>query len=167
MCLPGCIELLAICAGTSTKNRPAAAQFNEVTELPPIATIRNAARAAADPNSTLEKKPPSATRMPDEPPRTWAIHRALAQFLTPRPASTLNSFADPPALVSTSHEDGGLSRLSKGSTYDESIARASMSSSTVCLCLRSPSSMLIYLFVSRTSGMRCERGCAGVKESDC
>ncbi|KAH8992965.1 hypothetical protein EDB92DRAFT_1944912 [Lactarius akahatsu] len=104
--------------------------FKEVTVLPPIPTTmsggwsdafaltQGADGPFADPVST----PPSAVRLPDESPRT--------PLVLP-PALTLDPFIDPPALVSTPLDDDGPSRLSKGSSYDESIARASISSSHV------------------------------------
>ncbi|KAI9441089.1 hypothetical protein BJY52DRAFT_1195194 [Lactarius psammicola] len=88
----------------------------------------------ADPDSTIEKKPP------DESPRT---HRATVPSLVPLPAPTLCPFSDPPALVSMFPDDDGPSRLSKGSMHDESMARASVSSIHVSSHLRSPSSTTI------------------------
>ncbi len=135
----------------------------EVTVLPPIPTMggwsdlagafasaepkleQDADDPFADPDSMLEKKPPGTTRLSDEPPRTQAIRRVRvpSAVLLPTPTPTLDPFADPPALVSTSPDSDGPSRLSKGSMYDESIARASMSSSHVRSHLCSPSSMTI------------------------
>jgi hypothetical protein len=106
------------------------ALFKEETGLPPIPArpagvfVQDAdpfdADPFADPDSTLENKPP-----PGEP------HRVLAPSLVLPPIPALDPFADPLVLVSTSHDGDGLSRLSAGSIYDESIARASMSSNNV------------------------------------
>jgi hypothetical protein len=106
------------------------ALFKEETGLPPIPArpagvfVQDAdpfdADPFADPDSTLENKPP-----PGEP------HRVLAPSLVLPPIPALDPFADPLVLVSTSHDGDGLSRLSAGSIYDESIARVSMSSSNV------------------------------------
>lgn len=104
--------------------------------LPPIPTMgyrsdlaraqADAAFAPAEPkpaqeaDSTLEKKLPSVIRPPDEPPL------AIPSLVLPPP--TLDPFADPPTLVLSTSPDGtgpGLSRLSKGSTYDESVAAPS------------------------------------------
>jgi hypothetical protein len=89
------------------------ALFKEETELPPIPV-----RPTADP---YDNKP-----LTDEPPRM------LAPPLVLPPMPTLNPFADPLALVSTSLDGDGPSRLSAGSIYNEPIARASMTSSDVC-----------------------------------
>ncbi|KAF8260958.1 hypothetical protein EI94DRAFT_1811016 [Lactarius quietus] len=91
--------------------------FKEVTVLPPI---------PADP-----------ARASLEPPRSTRLLDVLPSLVLP-PAPTLDPFADPPEVVSTSLEGDGLSRLSSGSVYDESIARASMTSSHVRSRLRSP-----------------------------
>ncbi|KAH9033520.1 hypothetical protein EDB85DRAFT_2228289 [Lactarius pseudohatsudake] len=92
--------------------------FKEVTVLPPIPTMSGgwseAFAGADDPFADPVSIPTSATRLPDESPRT--------------PALTLDPFIDPPALVSTPPDDDGPSRLSKGSSYDE---RASVSSGHV------------------------------------
>ncbi|KAH8997141.1 hypothetical protein EDB86DRAFT_2915705 [Lactarius hatsudake] len=103
--------------------------FKEVTVLPIIPAMSGGwseafalTQGADDPFADPVSIPPSATRLPDESPR--------APLVLP-PALTLDPFVDPPALVSTPPDDDGPNRLSKGSSYDESIARASISSSHV------------------------------------
>ena len=97
--------------------------FKEKTVLPPIPARAYDTDPFADPGSTLEKMPPSAMHLPGEQ------LGVLAPSIVLPPVPTLDPFADPPALVSTSHDGDGLSRLSAGSVYDEFIARASISSS--------------------------------------
>ncbi|KAH9056905.1 hypothetical protein EDB87DRAFT_1686784 [Lactarius vividus] len=102
--------------------------FKEVTVLPPIPTMGGwdevfaLTQGADDPFADPVSIPPSVARLSDESPRT--------PLVLP-PAPTLDPFIDPPTLISTPPEDDGPSRLSKGSSYNESRARASISSSHV------------------------------------
>jgi hypothetical protein len=102
--------------------------FKEVTVLTMGGSWGDLAQAAraqdpdpfADPDSTL----PSPTTHDDELPRV-----TIPSIVLP---PTLDPFTDPPpALVSTFHDGDGPSRLSRGSAYDDSTARVSMSSSHV------------------------------------
>ena len=111
--------------------------FKEKTVLPPNLARAYDADPFADPGSTLEKMPPSAAPLPSQ-----QLDMLVPSIVLP-PVPTLDPFADPPALVSVSHDGDGLSRLSAGSVYDEFIARASMSSSRVSSRISSSSSIQV------------------------